>query len=305
LWFFVFVLTRHFSQYQCLGEEGSNNKRRGRVKHSTTSHPYRAARNGKNEDRRGDDDDTTTIFTVVKTTQVKSLAGAIAHRAREGQPPVLTALGPRAVNQAVKAIAIANDFVQEDGFRLVGHAKRVVNRERDLRDLFRITITKAEDAAEWQDTSLEAANPNPRVELKCASGSDPEAVAAAIRNKIGGIETASGNRRLRVTSIGPVAVFKTVDALSRTERADLRFLPEFREVELDGVNITGMDFHVVLSHQNSTALIGRRQSVVDHGRRRTFQKALENLPIAKEMSIQSERFRVTVSKSSRVNVLAG
>ena len=108
-------------------------------------------------------DDDTTIYTVVKTTQVKSLAGAIAHRAREGQPPVLTALGPLSVNQAVKAIAIANDYVQEDGFRLVGHAARVVNRERDLRDLFRITITKA-DADEWQDTSNVTRTPNPNPE---------------------------------------------------------------------------------------------------------------------------------------------
>jgi stage V sporulation protein SpoVS len=230
----------------------------------------------------------------VKTTQVKSLAGAIAHKAREGQPPVLTALGPLSVNQAVKAIAIANDYVQDDGFRLVGHAKRVVNRERDLRDLFRITITKAD----WKDTSNEAAG---RVELKCASGSDPEAVAAAIRRKIGTGES------LRVTSIGPVAVFKTVDSLSRTERADLRFLPEFREVELDGGKCaTGLDFHLVLSHTISTASVGGRQPPADKGRRRTFPKSLENVPGAKEvLPMESGRFRVTVSKSSRVNVLAG
>ncbi len=144
------------------------------------------------------------------------------------------------------------------------------------------------------------------MELKCAAGSDPEAVGAAIRRKIG------GESRLRVTSIGPVAVFKTVDALSRTERAELRFLPEFREVELDGgKSATGLDFHLVLSRQKSPAPAGGdrpQSSSVDTkkgSRRRTFQKSLEHVPNAKDMPMESERVRVTVSKSSRVNVLAG
>ncbi len=83
---------------------GSRSQRRGRVKYSGIPHPYQA-RSGKEEDHKreygrgnSNTDDDTTIFTVVKTTPEKSLAGAIAHRAREGKLPVLTALGQQAVN---------------------------------------------------------------------------------------------------------------------------------------------------------------------------------------------------------------
>jgi stage V sporulation protein SpoVS len=247
-------------------------------------------------------DDDATIYTVIKTTQVKSLAGAIAHRAREGKLPVLTALGPQAVNQAVKAIAIANDYVKDEGICLLGQAKRVVDPERDLRDLFMITITKANG----QDVSNEDS-----VELKCASVSDPEAVAAAIRRKIGESES------LRVTSIGPLAVFKTVDSLSRTERADLRFLPEFLEVELDGGEYVanGLQFHLVLSHKNSTAGVGRqthqrgnsssRTNRVDDGRRSARDKTAGGKNAPRDMSMESERPRLSVSNSTQVNVMAG
>jgi stage V sporulation protein SpoVS len=290
---------------------GSSSQRRGRAKYSGTSHPYQA-RSGKEGRKTGygrvnsNMDDDTTIFTVVKTTQVKSLAGAIAHRAREGELPVLTALGPQSVNQAVKALAIANDFVKDEGFRLLGQAKRVVDPERDLRDLFMITITKAN----WQDASNEDS-----VELKCASVSDPEAVAAAIRRKMG------ESKSLRVTSIGPLAVFKTVDSLSRTE--NLRFLPEFLEVELDGGEYiaNGLHFHLVLSHQSSSskstaASVGRqsrrrgnsssRANAVGDGRRSVMDKTTDcDGYAAREMSMESERPRVSVSNSSQVNVLAG
>jgi len=55
---------------------------------------------------------------VSKDTEAKSLAGAIASCTREGSRIELTAIGAGSVNQAIKAIAIARQFVEEEAIDL-------------------------------------------------------------------------------------------------------------------------------------------------------------------------------------------
>lgn len=65
---------------------------------------------------------TTTerrILLVKRTSPPSSLASAIAHGLYEGQEVVLRAVGASAVNQTVKAIAIARKFAQTRGLDLV------------------------------------------------------------------------------------------------------------------------------------------------------------------------------------------
>uniref|UniRef100_A0A7S3B085 Uncharacterized protein n=1 Tax=Haptolina ericina TaxID=156174 RepID=A0A7S3B085_9EUKA len=55
---------------------------------------------------------------VSKDTEAKSLAGAIASCTREGSRVELTAIGAGSVNQAIKAVAIARQYVEEEAIDL-------------------------------------------------------------------------------------------------------------------------------------------------------------------------------------------
>ncbi|MFV0518407.1 MAG: stage V sporulation protein S [Aminipila sp.] len=58
-------------------------------------------------------------FKVSATSKVNSLAGAIATEIRENQEVEVQAIGAGAVNQAIKAIAVARGFVAPGGIDLV------------------------------------------------------------------------------------------------------------------------------------------------------------------------------------------
>lgn len=61
---------------------------------------------------------------VTKNSDTGKTAGAIAHRIREGNTVNVTAAGGASVHIAVKAIATARRFVQEDGgFDLASYPK--------------------------------------------------------------------------------------------------------------------------------------------------------------------------------------
>jgi len=55
---------------------------------------------------------------VGNSTDAKSLAGAIASCTREGSRVELTAIGAGSVNQAIKSVAIARQFVEEEAIDL-------------------------------------------------------------------------------------------------------------------------------------------------------------------------------------------
>jgi stage V sporulation protein S len=250
-------------------------------------------------------------MTINSGTPVKSLAGAIAHQSRKGCPPVMMALGPQCVNHAVKALAIANQYVQEDGFSLQCQARRIVD-ERKFRDMFEMTISKGGLASSARDTLL-----------KCSSVSDPFAVAKAI--KIG----LEGDEKIEVASIGPIAVFKALDAISCVVRTGLCFIPEFAEFEVgDGDTMNGVKFQLAIkannrrsrkSSSNSRNENSRnsggdnsrhsRQSGVgggksrDNGRQDTGSN--RRVEYANDQDAEDDRLVITVSSSSQVKGLAG
>lgn len=63
--------------------------------------------------------DGTLLFKVSSSSHPLSIGAAIAHSIYEGQRPKLRAIGAGAVNQSVKAIAVADDFVATRGLRLL------------------------------------------------------------------------------------------------------------------------------------------------------------------------------------------
>ena len=56
-----------------------------------------------------------TLIKVAANSKTAVVAGAIAGMVRDGQTPVLQAIGAGAVNQAVKAAAAARLYLESDG----------------------------------------------------------------------------------------------------------------------------------------------------------------------------------------------
>ncbi|MFP3854794.1 MAG: stage V sporulation protein S [Anaerolineales bacterium] len=60
-----------------------------------------------------------TIIKVSSGSRTSSVAGAIAGVVRDNNRAEVQAIGAGAVNQAVKAVAIARGFLQEDGLDVI------------------------------------------------------------------------------------------------------------------------------------------------------------------------------------------
>lgn len=60
-----------------------------------------------------------TIIKVASQSRTSSVAGAIAGVVREHNRADVQAIGAGAVNQAIKAVAIARGYLQEDGLDIV------------------------------------------------------------------------------------------------------------------------------------------------------------------------------------------
>jgi stage V sporulation protein S len=59
------------------------------------------------------------VIKVSAESRTAAVAGAIAGVIREHRRAEVQAIGAGAVNQAIKAIAIARGYLQEDGFQIV------------------------------------------------------------------------------------------------------------------------------------------------------------------------------------------
>ena len=59
------------------------------------------------------------IIKVAASSRTSAVAGAIAGVVRENQRADVQAIGASAVNQAVKAIALAKGYLAEDGYDIV------------------------------------------------------------------------------------------------------------------------------------------------------------------------------------------
>ncbi len=150
-------------------------------------------------------------------------------------------MGPYCVNQASKALAVANKYLAEDSFSLQCRAERVVSAEEpELRDLFELDISRGVRTHVVHEYTA----------LRCAKDSDPEAVAASdIMPKL-----RENTARVQIQSIGPLAVFKAVDAICCArqmlleEGSDLSFVPEFKDIEFDDNAVrTGVSFNLLVA----------------------------------------------------------
>eukprot|EP00983_Pelagomonas_calceolata_P081413 1155565-Pelagomonas_calceolata.AAC.4 len=63
-------------------------------------------------------DDQAPRDHVSAASQPKGVAGKLAHSARESEPPATLCIGAASINQAVKSICIARQYLTRDGLNL-------------------------------------------------------------------------------------------------------------------------------------------------------------------------------------------
>lgn len=166
--------------------------------------------------------DGRRILLVARESRVKNVAGSIARTTRESGPPILSAVGPASVNQAVKAIAVARSYLESDGIDLVVEISR--KPQNDIKDVIEFSLIKvpinAAPTGEFQD-------------LKSAAKSMTKSLGGAIANNV------RENKIPRITAIGQKPVFRAVTSIvqARTylskDGVDIRAAPKFIEVTFE------------------------------------------------------------------------
>jgi len=89
------------------------------------------------------DTDNVEIIKVSATSRTSAVAGAIAGIFREQEYANVQAIGASAVNQAVKALALARDYLAEDGYDIVSIPEFVdVEIDGNVRTAIRLNVEK-------------------------------------------------------------------------------------------------------------------------------------------------------------------
>ena len=142
------------------------------------------------------------VLKVKGDSKPNSVAGAICNVVREsarGQPPAVVATGPAAINQAMKAIAIARKYLLEEES---GPIDLVVapNFEEDIRQSSRVcfVLSKTRGAARVPSEN----------DLACKEKTDPYKLAGAMAQRI------RDGEKVACTTKGPVPVLIAVKAIA-------------------------------------------------------------------------------------------
>jgi stage V sporulation protein S len=107
------------------------------------------------------------VFKVSARSRSTSVAGAIAGVIREGTVAEVQAIGAGAVNQAIKAVAIARGYLAKDGIDVICVPTFVaVTIEGQERTAVKLTVQKP-------GTPLPAATPLPHFSETAAAGPEP------------------------------------------------------------------------------------------------------------------------------------
>ena len=173
---------------------------------------------------------------VAAKSRVKPVAGSIARTTRDegGEPPVLSAVGAASVNQTIKAIAIARDFLEGDNIDLSIEVSR--KPQQDVKDVLVFSLNKHPRGSLLADMEAEADKENEKElyqDMRSASSSTPGALAGAIANNI------RDGKQPRITAIGQRPVFNAVCAVVlarkylKKDKMDLDLVPRFTQVTFD------------------------------------------------------------------------
>jgi len=172
------------------------------------------------------------VIKVSSQSSPQTVAGAICHCLRiGGVPPAVVAKGTTAINQAIKAIAIARSFLEDDKEKadLIAQPSYHEKTSSCLIHLRRAAPLKLDKDASNAFAVTKKTSP-----FKLAG-----AICAKVRNK----------ERCSLSAVGPACVLNAVRSLSasrtylRDERIDIKFIPQFQKVSVgDRGAMSGMYF---------------------------------------------------------------
>jgi stage V sporulation protein SpoVS len=180
-------------------------------------------------------EDGERTLKVSKETSCKKLAGSIKYVISvAGSPPTALAGGSSAVNQAVKAIAIARADLNTSEDEPMDILVQPTFDGGSVRCALEMTRCRPiSDEMETEDFLVKG-------------GSDPYKVAGAIAGRL------REGERIGILAKGDDAVFKTVESIAvsrrymEDEKVDIKFAPRFVDLEGDdGVKSTYVHFAVL------------------------------------------------------------
>lgn len=163
---------------------------------------------------------------VRSESDIHQLAGYIAAGVRESRPPVVSAISIPNVNQAVKAIALARNFIQKEHWDLAVRAdfpEYYWNTETA-----RVQLTLSAAGNGELDKFIECKDAMP---CYVSSNSSPEKVAGAVANGV------REGRQMFLAAMGPYCVFMAVKSMFLasqfllSDQKRVRFAPEFADTE--------------------------------------------------------------------------
>jgi stage V sporulation protein S len=181
----------------------------------------------------------TRILKVSAKSNPKNVAGSISHTSRSGDSPTLMATGAVSINQAVKSIAIARGYLEDNKLDL-SVSPEFRNEERGA---ISFVLTKT---ALRRPANQTGQQPNEETqELRVAQASEPSVVAGSIAKKV------RAGERVCVVSIGAGSVSQTVRAITIARRylekdnVDISFRPEFIHVEMKDGQRSAIKFQIL------------------------------------------------------------
>jgi stage V sporulation protein S len=181
---------------------------------------------------------TRKVVKVSSKSNVKSVAGAISHTTRSGECPTLMATGTESINQAIKAICVARQYLTENKLDL---AIQPIFRNQE-KGAVTFNLSKVQARSKKGDAPDDETS-----QLRVARQSEPNSTAGAIANKV-----RSGDRVI-IQAIGASAVSVAVRSVALARRyleadaIDLSFRPEFIHVKLDEGDRSAIKFSILAS----------------------------------------------------------
>jgi len=200
-----------------------------------------------------------SVLKVSASSDCKKVAGAIAGISRHGDSPSLLAAGPASINQAIKAIAIARGYLNDDQIDFIVRPEPM-NRSsstaatattaddetaadnKPQRNSFNFVLTKQPAR---RPTASSAAD-DQQTELRVSHESRPTLVAGSIAAKV------RNGERVTILVIGAQPVSRTVSSISLARRylerdnVDLGFRVEFVHVNMPtGDNRSAVKFTIL------------------------------------------------------------
>jgi len=178
--------------------------------------------------------DYTKWLKISAKSNVKNVAGSISHTSRAGESPTLMATGRESVNQAVKSLAIARGYLEDNRLDLSCYPE-FRNEEKEA-----LSFVLTKSALRKNKVAIDEG-----AELRVAAGSEPNVVAGSIAGKV-----RSGDR-VSIVCLGAASINQTVKSIIIARRylardaIDICFRPEFIHIKMEGEERSAIRFCIL------------------------------------------------------------